>query len=251
MGTTGEFYALTEDQYRTVLSVTVDETGKRVPVYGGASHITTRGAVRLVEIAEETGVDALSVLTPMFLSPGQDQLYRHYASIAASTSLPVILYDNKPKTGVHIAPETVAKLADIDNIVGIKDSTGDLTNTEEYIRLTAGKTFHVLMGRDTLIYAALCYGATGAIASCANVAPRLMADIYNRFAAGDHEGARELQFRVAPLRIAFSLGTFPAVIKAGLRLLGVDAGECYAPAEPLTDGEMAQLRKIMSEMELI
>lgn len=251
IGTTGEFYALSDDEYRLILEVTMDETKGRVPVYAGVNHITTRGAVRLAEIAESVGADAISVLTPMFISPNQDQLYLHYKNIAQSTGLPIIMYNNRPKTGVHIEPATVERLADIDNIVGIKDSTGDLTVTEEYLRLTKGKDFNVLMGRDTLIYGALCYGASGAIASCANVAPRLVADIYDRFIAGDHKGAQEAQFKVAPLRIAFNLGTFPAVIKAGLKLLGIDAGDCFAPVGPLTGEETAKLKKIMTDMELI
>jgi 4-hydroxy-tetrahydrodipicolinate synthase len=251
VGTTGEFYSLSNEEFRMILEVTVDEARGRVPVYAGVNHITTRGIIELAEIAEAVGVDALSALTPMFLKPNQDQIYQHYKSLAASTGLPIILYNNKPKTGVDITPATVAKLAELDNIVGVKDSTGDLTMTEEYLRLTCGKDFAVMMGRDTLIYAALCYGASGAVASCANVAPELVVDIYNKYMAGDHEGAREAQFKVAPLRIAFNLGTFPAVIKAGLRILGIDVGDCFEPVGPLTDGETAQLRQIMTEMELL
>ena len=135
-------------------------------------------------------MDAVSVLTPMFVSQTQDELYAYYKEIAESTSLPIILYNNKPKTNVTITPATVAKLAEIDNIVAVKDSTGDMTNAAEYIRLTRDNdNFHVLMGRDTLIHAALCYGATGAIASCANVAPRIAADIYDKFMEGDLKGS--------------------------------------------------------------
>ncbi len=251
VGTTGEFYALSNDEFRQVLEVTVDETRGRVPVYAGVNHITTRGLIELAQIAEEVGVDALSALTPMFLAPNQNQIYTHFESLAKNTGLPIILYNNKPKTGVDIAPTTAARLADIDNIVGIKDSTGDMTTTEEYLRLTRNKNFSVMMGRDTLIYAALCYGASGAVASCANVAPKIIVDIYNKFMAGDHAGAREAQFKVAPLRIAFNLGTFPSVIKAGLKLLGIDVGNCFDPSGPLTDEETSQLQKIMVEMELI
>ena len=165
LGTTGEFYAFDDDTYRKILETVKDETRGRVPVYGGANHITTRGVIRLVKICEEVGVDAVSVLTPMFVSQTQDELYAYYKEIAESTSLPIILYNNKPKTNVTITPATVAKLAEIDNIVAVKDSTGDMTNAAEYIRLTRDNdNFHVLMGRDTLIHAALCYGATGAIA---------------------------------------------------------------------------------------
>jgi 4-hydroxy-tetrahydrodipicolinate synthase len=251
VGTTGEFYAISNDEFRRILEITLDETNGRIPVYAGVNHITTRGIIELAQIAEAVGVDALSTLTPMFLAPNQEQIYQHYRSLAENTALPIILYNNKPKTGVDIAPATVARLADLDNIVGVKDSTGDLTTTEEYLRLTRGKDFAVMMGRDTLIYAALCYGASGAVASCANVAPRLVVDIYNKYMAGDHEGAREAQFKVAPLRIAFNLGTFPAVIKAGLRILGIDVGDCFDPAGPLTEAETGELRRIMTEMELL
>jgi len=251
IGTTGEFYGLNDDEYRAVLEITKDETKGRVPVYAGANHITTRGAVKLAQIAEDVGVDALSVLTPMFISPNQSQLYNYYETIARNTKLPIILYNNKPKTGVDITPETVAKLADIENIIGVKDSTGDMTNTEEYLRLTRGKDFNVLMGRDTLIYAALCYGATGAIASCANVAPRIAADIYDKYISGDLKGALDAQFMLAPLRIAFNLGTFPAVIKAGLEMQGIEAGKCYEPVGELTLDEKDKLKKVLIDMGLI
>lgn len=251
IGTTGEFYAITNEEYRAVLEITKEEVAGRVPVYAGANHITTRGSIALAQIAEDVGVDALSVLTPMFITPNQEQIYQHFATIAANTSLPIILYNNKPKTYVDITPATAARLADIDNIVGIKDSTGDMTNTGEYIRLTRGKKFHVMMGRDTLIYAALCYGATGAVAACANVAPRICADIYDKYLEGDLPGSLDAQYRIAPLRIAFGIGTFPAVIKEGLELQGIEAGPCYAPVGPLTDEERGKLKKILIEMGLI
>lgn len=251
VGAAGEFYGFTPEEKREIFRVCMDQAAGRVPIYAGTNGITTRETIALTGIAEECGVDAVSILTPMFVSPSQDQLYEHYRAVAASTSLPILMYNNPPKTGVSLAPSTVAKLADLPNIVGIKDSCGDLTVTAEYIRLTRGKAnFSVLMGRDTLIFGALAYGATGSIASCANVAPRVCADIYDRFKAGDMAGALEAQFRLAPLRIAFNLGAFPAVIKEGLQMLGIDAGPCIAPVGPLTQEERAKLRKVLVEMDL-
>lgn len=251
-GTTGEFYGLTPEEKREILEVTMDETKGRVPVYAGTNGITTRESIMLTQIAEECKVDAVSVLTPMFVTPNQDQLFKHYKDIAKSTSLPVILYNNPPKTGVNLAPATVAKLAEISNIVSIKDSSGDLTLTAEYIRLTQHRNdFSVLMGRDTLIYGALCYGATGTIASCANVAPRLCADIYEKYIAGDLAGSLKAQFSLAPLRIAFTIGTFPAVIKESLTLLGIEAGPCMNPAGPMTHDERAELSKVLIAMGLL
>lgn len=252
MGTTGEFYAINNDEYERILSVTIEEANGRVPVYAGCNHITTRGAIELVKLAEKVGADAVSVLTPMFISQTQNELYNYYKTIAEHSQLPIVMYNNKPKTNVTIAPETVARLAEIENIVAVKDSTGDFTNTEEYLRLTRGNdNFSVLLGRDTLIYAGLCYGATGAIASCANVAPRITVDIYEKFMAGDLAGALEAQFKLAPLRIACNMGTFPAVIKAGLEMQGIPVGKCLDPIGELTPEEEAKLRAVLVEMNLL
>lgn len=251
IGTTAEFYSLSDDEYRMILEVTKDQVKGRVPIYAGANHITTRGSIKLAQIAEDVGVDALSVLTPMFISPSQDQIVEHFKTIAASTKLPIILYNNQPKTNVAITPASVVKLADVKNIVGVKDSTGDMTNTAEYIRLTKGKDFHVMIGRDTLIHACLCYGGAGGVAACANVAPRICADIYDKYMAGDVKGSLEAQFRLAPLRIAFNLGTFPTVIKESLELLGIEAGPCFLPVGPMSSEEREQLKKILVQMGLL
>lgn len=252
LGTTGEFYAFSNEEYRRILEITVDETKGRVPVYGGANHITTRGTIELVKICEEVGVDAISVLTPMFVSQTQDELYAFFETIAKSTKLPIIMYNNKPKTNVTIEPATVARLAEIDNIVAVKDSTGDMTNAAEYIRLTRhNDNFHVLMGRDTLIHAGLCYGATGAIASCANVAPKVAVDIYNKYIEGDLKGSLEAQYTFAPLRIACNMGTFPAVIKEGLIQQGFEVGKCLEPIAELSADQKAKLNRVLKDMGLV
>jgi len=252
VGTTGEFYGLTPEEKRDIYSLTVDETKGKVPVYAGTNGITTRETVMLTRIAEECRVDAVSILTPMFVTPDQEQLIKHYRTIAENTALPVLLYNNPPKTSVSLTPATVAKLAEVPNIVGIKDSSGDLTLTAEYIRLTKHMNdFSVLMGRDTLIYGALCYGAAGSITACANVAPGLCVDIYEKFIAGDLKGSLNSQFTLAPLRIAFTLGTFPAVIKEALSLLGIEAGPCREPAGPMTDDERTKLRQVLIDMGLL
>jgi len=251
VGTTGEFYGLSAEEKKELYEITVDQAGGRLPVYAGTAAITTRDVIQLTRYAEEAKVDAMSVLTPMFINPSQRELIEHYKAIAESTSLPVLLYNNPPKTGVNLAAATVAALADVPNIVGIKDSSGDFTLTGEYIRLTRGRDFHVLLGRDTLIHAGLCHGARGSIAACANVAPRLVADIYDKYVAGDIKGSLEAQFRLAPLRIAFNLGTFPAVIKESLDLLGIDAGACMAPVGPMSVAERQQLKKILTDIGLL
>ena len=168
--------------------------------------------------------------------------------------MPVLMYNNKPKTNVTIAPATVARLAkDCPNIIGVKDSTGDMTNCEEYLRLTADQRdhFNVMMGRDTMIHAALAYGCSGAVASCANVAPRVVADIYDKYVAGDLAGSLEAQYRLAPLRIATNMGTFPEVIKESLNLLGIPVGKCLDPIQELKPEEKEKLRQVLVDMKLI
>lgn len=252
-GTTGEFYAHDMGFYREVLAVTKDAVRGRMDIYAGANNITTRGAVEIAKAVEQVGgIDALSVLTPMFVSQTQYEVSEYYREIASETNLPIIIYNNRPKTNVTVEPATVAKLAEIDNIIGVKDSTGDMTNTEEYLRLTRGMdNFHVMMGRDTLIYAALCYGASGAIASCANVAPKIAVEIYEKFRAGDAAGALDAQFRFSALRITTNMGTFPVVLKEALKLIGHDCGDCVKPIQPLNDEQRVRLKKVLVDMGLL
>ena len=248
-GTTGEFYAYDQGFYDHLLEVTKDAVAGRMQIYAGANHITTKGAIAIAKAVEKIGgIDALSVLTPMFVSQTQEEVYEYYRAIASETSLPIIIYNNKPKTNVTVEPATVARLAEIDNIVAAKDSTGDMTNAEEYIRLTRGKDFSVMMGRDTLILAGLHYGATGAIASCANVAPRIAVDIYEKFQAGDYQGALDAQFKLSALRIATNMGSFPVTLKEALKLIGHDCGDCVPPILPLHEDQREKLRGVLSGM---
>ena len=200
VGTAGESWALTPDEKRRLYEWSVELTGGRVPVYVGTAANTTGEAVWLAEKAQQAGVDCLSVMTPYFVTPSESQMRDHFGSIAQSVDLPILLYDLPARTGNRLSVGLVIDLAEThENIVGIKDSSGDFTQSLEYLRL-APEGFRLIMGRDTLIYAALEHGAAGAIAASANVAPELGAAIYDRFQAGDAPGALEAQMRLAPLR---------------------------------------------------
>src|SRR5205809_44173 len=201
LGTNSEFYALDENEKQQVIATAVEHVHGRVPVYAGTGAETTREAIRLTRMAEKEGADGVSVITPYFILPNQQEIYDHYRRIAEATKLPVILYNN-PATcgGVKIDVETVARLAEIPNILGVKDSSGDLTNTIEYMRVVPER-FSVLMGRDTLIYSALVLGARGAVPATGNIAPRLLVDIYESFMRGDHAAAKAAQLRLNPIRM--------------------------------------------------
>src|SRR5437899_2113921 len=209
LGTNSEFYALDEREKQEVIATAVEHVNKRVPVYAGTGAETTREVIRLTQMAEREGVDGVSIITPYFVSPTQQEIYDHYRRIAENTSLPVLLYNN-PGTcgGVKIDVNTVARLAQIPNILGIKDSSGDLQNTNEYIRVVPER-FAVMQGRDTLIYPSLIFGARGAVPATANIAPALCAEIYNAFQRGDHAAAKVAQLRLNPVRHSLVLGTAP------------------------------------------
>jgi len=249
-GSQGEFWAFSPDEKQRVWETVVEAANGRAPVYAGTAAVTTREAIALTALAEQAGVDAVSVLTPFFISPSEAQLSDHYRAVAESTSLPVLLYGNPARTGVKLSIDLVARLAEIDNIVGIKDSSGDLELTSEYIRVVPD-SFSVLMGRDTLIYAALLSGAKGAIAATGNVCPALVARIYDRFVAGDLEDAQRCQQELAPLRMAFSWGTFPVVIKEALDLMGLQAGPGRAPVGPLSADQRQRLKGVLNGMGLL
>jgi 4-hydroxy-tetrahydrodipicolinate synthase len=252
VGSQGEFFALTFEQKKEVIRITVDETRGRVPIYAGTGAVTTREAIETTKMARDLGVSAVSVLTPYFVTPNQKELIEHYVTIAkAVPDLPILLYSNPDRTQVPFPVATVLELAAVDNIVGIKDSSGDMSLTGEYIRLTQGMNFHVLAGRDTLIYATLCYGGKGSICATANVDPRVPVEIYEAFIVGDHKRALEAQYRLAPLRIAFGLGTFPAVIKEALNMIGIEAGPAIRPVGPLTPENREKLRKVLADMGML
>ncbi len=251
IGSQGEFYALEKEEKKKVIETVVDQVNGKVSVYAGTGAITTKEAIALTKMAEEIGVDAVSIITPFYISPTQDELYEHYVNIARSTNLPVILYNNPGRTGgINLSVELVARLSKVDNIVGIKDSSGDMTLISEYIRNT-DENFSVLAGKDTLIYATLLYGGKGAIAATANVAPKLVVEIYEAYMAGDIEKAKKAQMRLAPLRDAFSLGTFPVVIKDALELMGIHVGPTRAPVKSLKDKDKEKLKNILQQIGVL
>ena len=217
----------------------------------GSGQISRSEAIRLTKMAEKEGVQGVSVITPYFVSPNQQEIFDHYRKIAESTALPVILYNN-PSTcgGLKIDVETVARLAEIPNIVGIKDSSGDLQNTNEFIRVVPDR-FSVLQGRDTLIYHALLWGARGAVPATANVAPRILVDIFECFTRGDHAGAIAAQKRLNPVRLSLALGTPPGGVKQALMLMGLSIGPSRSPVNALPADKLAKMKAILQSAGLV
>ncbi len=247
-GTNGEGYILNFDEKKLVLQTVIDQVAGRVPVYAGTGCISTKETIEQCKMAMDCGADILSVITPSFAKASQHELIVHYETVAkAVPEAPIVLYNIPARTGNALAPETVAELAKIDNIVGAKDSSGDWTNLSAYIELTKDMDFAVLSGNDSLILKALQAGAKGAIAGCANVYPKNMVGIYENFRKGDLEAAQKCQDAVAPLRACFKYGNPNTVVKTAVNLLGYPVGKCRAPFNYLPEEGIEALKQTLAD----
>ncbi len=246
-GSNGEFYAVEEDEMERGLKIMVDQAADRVPVYFGIGAISTKKCVRLAKMAAANGAAGISVL--QFLKPTEEELFLHFKTIAdAVPGTPVLLYNNPGRVGYTMSGNLVERLAhEVENIAGMKDTSGDMTQTAEFIRRTRDVDFKVFGGKDTLLYASLCHGAVGGVCTAGNFMPELITDIYNKYIAGDLEGALEAQFKLNLVRLSMDRASFPVAAKDMARLRGRDAGLPYLPN--LATPEGPALDKIKIEMK--
>lgn len=242
----GEFSTLSFGEKRELLEVVVQKVDGRVPVYAGTGTVTTQETVELTQMAEELGVDAVTVIAPYAIHPSEEELYQHYKEVAGCTDLPVILYNHPGITGLNLSADLVGRLSKLDNVKGIKDSSGDLTLTMEYIS-QQDEDFSVLAGIDKLIYPSLVCGARGSISSSAGIVPELVSSIYEYFKQGEYGKALDTQRALLPLRKTYDLGTYPAMIKQALNMLGWNVGKCRAPVTEMTKENTEKLRRILEQ----
>ena len=253
-GSNGEFYQLEEDEMERGLKIMVSQAAGRVPVYFGIGAINTKKAIRLAKMAVTNGAACVSVLQPMFLKPTHDELYRHFKAIAeAIPETPVLLYNNPARVGYGLNADIVTELAhDVENIVGMKDTSGDITLTEECVRRNRDVDFKVFGGKDTLLYASLCVGAVGGVCTAGNFMPGLIEDVYQKFVAGDYAGSREAQFKLNPVRLAMDKASFPVAAKDMANIRGQEVGDPYLPSLPTTnEATLDYFKKVMKEAGLI
>ena len=247
-GTNGEAYALSMKEKEEILETVIDQVKGRVPVYAGSGCITTADTIRMSRQA--LGADALSIITPSFALASQKELYDHYVAVAKAVDIPIILYNIPPRTGNKLLPETVQALCrDVDVIVGAKDSSGDIENLKAYIRLTRelNKDVAILAGNDGSILTCLKEGGAGGIAGRANIWPVTAASIYDRFIAGDIEGAQKAQDAVAILQQTFKYGNPNTIIKTAVALLGYNVGKCRAPFNYVPEEGIEALKNVLAE----
>ena len=252
LGSQGESFSLTLEEKKRVITTSVEACSGRIPVYVGTGMITTAQSVQMTSAARELGAAAVSVITPYFIRPSQEELIEHYRAVAdAAGDMPVLLYNNPMRTAVDIDVDTVVTLAELPNVVGMKDSSADLIQTMKYIDATRDMDFSVLVGNDASIFAALLSGGKGAVAATANVAPALIVGIYDAVRSGDIDKARELQYKLFPIRQAFTLGTFPLVVKEALNLMGLPAGPARRPIQKLLPEKRQELKEILTDAGIL
>ena len=247
-GSQGEFFSLSHAEHLRLLEVACAAIDGRVPLYAGTGAVTTRDAIRLSQAAEGMGADLALVITPYFAQPSQDELVEHYTAVARAVRIPVMLYNNPPRTSVNVLPATLARcMAAAENVVGIKDSSGDLTQAAEYL-LLAPRPALLFAGRDTVALAMMMHGAQGTISPAANVFPRLQVRLYDAFRRGDIAEARRLSDVFAPLRAAWAWGSFPVVIKEAMALVGRNAGPTRPPVGPLSAARRTELQAVVARI---
>ena len=248
-GSNGEFYVIEEDEMERGLKIMIDQAGGRVPVYFGIGAISTKKCCRLAKMAAACGAAGISVLQPMFLKPTEAELFLHFKTIAeAVPETPVLLYNNPGRVNYTMSAGLVERLAhEIPNIVGMKDTSGDITQTSEFIRRTRDVGFKVFGGKDTLLYASMCHGAVGGVCTAANFMPELIVDVYNKYIAGDLAGSLEAQFKLNPVRLSMDGASFPVAAKDMANLRGRNIGLPYTPNLATPEGPV--LDRIKAEME--
>ena len=252
-GSNGEFYQVEEDEMERGLKIAVDQAAGRVPVYFGIGAINTKKCVRLAKMAAANGAAAVSVLQPMFLAPTQDELYLHFKTIAdAIPDTPVLIYNNPGRVGYGLKAAFISRLAhEVPNIVGMKDTSGDMTLTEECVRLNRDVGFKVFGGKDTLLYCSLCVGGVGGVCTAGNFMPELIGAVDEKYTAGDIAGALEAQFKLNPVRLSMDAASFPVAAKDMARLRGLDAGLPYLPSLPTPAPVLENIKTAMREAGLI
>lgn len=248
-GTNGEGYILNEEEKERVLSVVIKATAGRVPVYAGTGCISTKDTIRMSQMAEKLGADILSIITPSFAAASQEELYLHYKKVAETVSLPIVLYNIPARTGNALAPATVERLSRIDNIVGVKDSSGNFDNMLQYIERTRNEDFAVLSGNDSLILWNLLAGGVGGISGCANVFPKNMVAIYEEFVKGNIEEAKKAQDAIRSFRNTFRYGNPNTIVKTAVELSGYPVGKCRSPFNFISEEGITAIRKVLEKCE--
>jgi 4-hydroxy-tetrahydrodipicolinate synthase len=250
VGTTGESATLSMEEHARVLEIAVKVVNKRVPVIAGTGGNNTNEAIELTAHAKKVGADATLQVTPYYNKPTQEGLYQHFKAVAKAASLPQVLYNVPGRTSVNLLPTTVARLAELPEVVAIKEASGNLVQMAEIVNLVGDK-IALLSGDDNLTLPVLALGGAGVISVVANIVPRDTADMVSAWERGDFARSKELFYRLLPLCQAMFYETNPIPVKTALALMGKIKGEFRLPLVPISPANEERLRKALIDYGLL
>lgn len=245
-GTTGESVTLSEEEQARVVALTIEVAKGRVPVVAGAGGYNTREVIEKIHRYEALGADAILSVTPYYNKPTQEGLYQHYRALAEATSLPIILYSVQGRTGVNLEPATVARLAEIENIIGIKEASGNLTQIGEIAALV-NSDFKIFAGDDSVVLPVAALGGVGVISVASNLLPRPVSDLAHACVAGRYEEARKLHRQLTPIFKAMFIESNPIPVKAALAMSGLIEEVYRLPLVPLSAANRVKLEQVLAE----
>ena len=250
-GTTGESATLSHEEHTQVVKLVVDIVKKRVPVVAGSGSNSTAEAIRLTREAQEVGADGVVMISPYYNRPTQEGIYQHYRAVAqAVPGFPIVFYNIPGRTGSNIEPSTMARLAEIDNIVGVKEAAGSIDQVLNIIT-ACGDKLAVFSGEDSLTFSMMSLGGKGVLSTAANVAPREMADLANAGLAKQWDRAAQMQLKLIPLIRALFLETNPIPAKTALALMGKCELELRLPLVPMAEANLEKLKTVLKEYGFI
>ena len=235
-GSNGEFHVCSADEKIDFSKFVIEKVAGRVPVYVGTGSCSTHDAIEMSKRAEAIGADALSVINPYFMGISDAQVVNYYRMVAESVKIPVMLYNIPKSTGKNLSKEVVAEVAQIDNVKGVKDSSGNMDNLKDYIDAAKGNDVDVVVGSDGKISEAFKLGASGTIAGTANLITDVVVSLWKALEAGDEAEAARLQAEIEPIRDILHLGSTPQTLKRSLELAGIPVGPARFPVTEVVDG---------------
>ena len=247
VGTTGESPTLTNEEHIRVIEVVIEAAAKRVPVIAGTGSNSTHEAIEMSIAAKRAGADGLLLVTPYYNRPGQEHMYRHFRAIMQATSMPTVVYNVPGRTASDLLPETIARLAEMPELVGVKEATGSALRAAQIIA-RVGQRIAVLSGDDATAFPLFALGGRGVISVVSNVAPALMSAMWDAAAAGDWNQARQLHYRLLPLGEGLFVEANPIPVKAALAMMGRMTEEIRPPLYPLAEQYRAKLRAQLDEL---
>jgi len=251
VGTTGECSTLSYEEHNRVVEIVVEAARGRVPVLAGTGSNSTWEALMLTRHAKEVGADGALLVVPYYNRPTQAGLYAHFRKIAEEVDIPQVIYNIPSRTGVNMLPETMAKLAKLRNVVGVKEASGDMSQVAKIIELTRGEDFVVISGNDSDTLEIMKLGGVGVISVASNIVPDRVVELVEAFRSGDIRRAEAINAELMPLFRALFIETNPAPVKAAMNMMGMPAGGLRLPLVEMEPENVKRLRRVLVEMGLV